>query len=104
MYKEGGVFSIKSSTTLKTVETKFKVIFSNQPSNFNWLHTNVHILILRTLFSIFFKQSTDDFQLGEEFDETTPDGREVTTVGTMEVLISLHTFDFHGGLNIPVYI
>merc|ERR1712110_900318 len=44
--EDGGVFSIKTSTTLKTAETKFK--------------------------------------LGEEFDETTPDGREVTTVASME--------------------
>merc|ERR1711887_192313 len=44
--EDGGVWTIKTSTTLKTMELKFK--------------------------------------LGEEFDETTPDGREVTAVVTFE--------------------
>merc|ERR1711872_1074920 len=44
--EDGGVFSIKQSTTLKTIETKFK--------------------------------------LGEEFEETTPDGRDVTTLAALE--------------------
>merc|ERR1712066_979836 len=44
--EEGGVWTIKTSTTLKTMELKFK--------------------------------------LGEEFDETTPDGREVTAKVTLE--------------------
>merc|ERR1712088_162938 len=44
--EEGGVWTIKTSTTLKTMELKFK--------------------------------------LGEEFDETTPDGREVTAVVNLE--------------------
>merc|ERR1712096_525391 len=44
--EEGGVWTIKTSTTLKTMELKFK--------------------------------------LGEEFDETTPDGREVDATVTFE--------------------
>merc|ERR1711863_29798 len=44
--EEGGVWTIKTSTTLKTMELKFK--------------------------------------LGEEFDETTPDGREVTAIVNLE--------------------
>merc|ERR1712112_293958 len=44
--EEGGVWSIKTSTTLKSMELKFK--------------------------------------LGEEFDEKTPDGREVTSIVTQE--------------------
>merc|ERR1711936_121374 len=44
--EEGGVWTFKTSTTLKTMELKFK--------------------------------------LGEPFDETTPDGREVTAVCTLE--------------------
>ena len=44
--EDGGVWTIKTSTTLKTMELKFK--------------------------------------LGEPFDETTPDGREVTAVCTLE--------------------
>jgi len=44
--EDGGVYTIKSSTTLKTVELKFK--------------------------------------LGEKFDETTPDGREVTAIANLE--------------------
>merc|ERR1712014_515316 len=44
--EEGGVWNIKTSTTLKTMELKFK--------------------------------------LGEPFDETTPDGREVTAVCSLE--------------------
>merc|ERR1712203_183817 len=44
--EEGGVWTIKTSTTLKTMELKFK--------------------------------------LGEPFDETTPDGREVTATVTFE--------------------
>merc|ERR1711915_169720 len=44
--EEGGVWNIKQSTTLKTMELKFK--------------------------------------LGEEFDETTPDGRDVTAVVNLE--------------------
>merc|ERR1712224_329314 len=44
--EEGGVWTIKTSTTLKTMELKFK--------------------------------------LGEPFDETTPDGREVTAVCSLE--------------------
>merc|ERR1711881_831686 len=44
--EEGGVWSIKSSTTLKTIELKFK--------------------------------------LNEEFDESTPDGRDVTSKCTFE--------------------
>jgi len=44
--EDGGVWNIKTSTTLKTMELKFK--------------------------------------LGEEFDETTPDGRDVTAVVTFE--------------------
>merc|ERR1712203_462559 len=44
--EEGGEWTIKSSTTLKTVELKFK--------------------------------------LGEKFEETTPDGREVESVSTFE--------------------
>merc|ERR1711942_7508 len=44
--EEGGVWTIKTSTTLKTMELKFK--------------------------------------LGEPFDETTPDGREVTATVTLE--------------------
>merc|ERR1712096_220772 len=44
--EDGGVWTIKTSTILKTMELKFK--------------------------------------LGEEFDETTPDGREVTAVVTFE--------------------
>merc|ERR1712055_1112758 len=44
--EEGGVWTIKTSTTLKTMELKFK--------------------------------------LGEPFDETTPDGREVTATVTVE--------------------
>ena len=35
-HQEGGVFSIKTSTTLKTAETKFKVTFSNQLNTF-WI-------------------------------------------------------------------
>ena len=46
VFEEGGVWNIKTSTTLKTMELKFK--------------------------------------LGEEFDETTPDGREVTALVTMD--------------------
>ena len=33
-YQEGGVISIKTSTTLKTAETKFKVTFPNQQNAF----------------------------------------------------------------------
>merc|ERR1711972_244059 len=44
--EDGGVWTIKTSTTLKTMELKFK--------------------------------------LGEQFDETTPDGREVTAVVNLE--------------------
>merc|ERR1711942_140807 len=44
--EEGGVWTIKTSTTLKTMELKFKI--------------------------------------GEEFDENTPDGREVTAKVTLE--------------------
>merc|ERR1712215_360848 len=44
--EDGGVITIKSSTTLKTVELKFK--------------------------------------LGEEFEETTPDGRDVTALANLE--------------------
>merc|ERR1712105_276176 len=44
--EEGGVWSIKTSTTLKSMELKFK--------------------------------------LGEEFEEKTPDGREVTAIVTLE--------------------
>merc|ERR1711915_827414 len=44
--EEGGTWTIKTSTTLKTMELKFK--------------------------------------LGEQFDETTPDGREVTAVVNLE--------------------
>merc|ERR1712021_166378 len=44
--EDGGVWTIKTSTTLKTMELKFK--------------------------------------LGEEFDETTPDGREVTALVNLE--------------------
>merc|ERR1712215_456648 len=44
--EDGGVWTIKTSTTLKTMELKFK--------------------------------------LGEEFEETTPDGREVTAVVNLE--------------------
>merc|ERR1711875_131218 len=44
--EEGGVWTIKTSTTLKTMEFKFKI--------------------------------------GEEFDESTPDGREVTAKVTLE--------------------
>merc|ERR1712099_99196 len=44
--EDGGVWTIKTSTTLKTMELKFK--------------------------------------LGEPFDETTPDGREVTAVCSLE--------------------
>merc|ERR1712050_92358 len=44
--EDGGVWTIKTSTTLKTMELKFK--------------------------------------LGEEFDETTPDGREVSAVVNLE--------------------
>merc|ERR1711874_419191 len=44
--EEGGVWTIKTSTTLKSMELKFKV--------------------------------------GEEFDENTPDGREVTAIVTLE--------------------
>merc|ERR1711971_862223 len=44
--EEGGTWTIKTSTTLKTMELKFK--------------------------------------LGEEFDETTPDGRQVTATVTCE--------------------
>merc|ERR1712142_848570 len=44
--EDGGVWTIKTSTTLKTMELKFKI--------------------------------------GEEFDETTPDGREVTATVTFE--------------------
>merc|ERR1712002_1010372 len=44
--EEGGIWNIKTSTTLKTMELKFK--------------------------------------LGEEFDETTPDGREVTALINIE--------------------
>merc|ERR1711935_1019426 len=44
--EEGGAWTIKTSTTLKTMELKFK--------------------------------------LGEEFDETTPDGREVTALVNLE--------------------
>merc|ERR1711881_217567 len=44
--EDGGVWTIKTSTTLKTMELKFK--------------------------------------LGEEFDETTPDGRDVTAVVNLE--------------------
>merc|ERR1712227_1142589 len=46
IFEDGGVWNIKTSTTLKTMELKFK--------------------------------------LGEPFDETTPDGREVTAVCTLE--------------------
>jgi len=46
IYEEDGGWMIKTSTTLKTMELKFK--------------------------------------LGEPFDETTPDGREVTAVCTLE--------------------
>merc|ERR1712114_160917 len=44
--EEGGVWSILTSTTLKSMELKFKI--------------------------------------GEEFDETTPDGRDVTAIVTLE--------------------
>merc|ERR1712226_515208 len=46
IFEDGGVWNIKTSTTLKTMELKFK--------------------------------------LGEPFDETTPDGREVTAVCSLE--------------------
>merc|ERR1712027_53115 len=46
IFEEGGVWNIKTSTTLKTMELKFK--------------------------------------LGEPFDETTPDGRDVTATVTFE--------------------
>ena len=36
LHQEGGMFSIKTSTTLKTAETKFKVTFSNQLNTF-WI-------------------------------------------------------------------
>merc|ERR1739844_4987 len=52
--EDGGVWTIKTSTTLKTMELKFK--------------------------------------LGEPFDETTPDGREVTATVTFEggKIVSVH--------------
>jgi len=46
IFEDGGVWNIKTSTTLKTMELKFK--------------------------------------LGEPFDETTPDGRDVTAICTLE--------------------
>ena len=60
--EEGGVWTIKTSTTLKTMQLQFKVTI--------WWHSeNTKFLIE---------------QLGEPFDETTPDGREVTAVCTLE--------------------
>ena len=55
------VFTIKSSTSLKTVEIKFKVRRG-----------------MRNSFNAF-------LQLGEKFDESTPDGREVTALVNLEV-------------------
>ena len=53
-----GVWSIKSSTTLKSMELKFKV---------NIVFKNI-------------LQSFLLFKIGEEFEETTPDGRDVRAV------------------------
>ena len=55
------MFTIKSSTSLKTVEIKFKVRRG-----------------MRNSFNSF-------LQLGEKFDESTPDGREVTALVNLEV-------------------
>ena len=53
-----GVWSIKSSTTLKSMELKFKV--------------NIVLKIVLQSFLL--------FKIGEEFEETTPDGRDVRAV------------------------
>ena len=53
-----GVWSIKSSTTLKSMELKFKV--------------NILLKIVLKSFLL--------FKIGEEFEETTPDGRDVRAV------------------------
>ena len=55
------MFTIKSSTSLKTVEIKFKVR-REMKNSFNGFP-----------------------QLGEKFDESTPDGREVTALVNLEV-------------------
>ena len=61
--ESGGEWSIKSSTTLKTVELKFKVTNAE-----NIICSNYH----------------NYSQLGEKFDETTPDGRQVSSLATFD--------------------
>jgi hypothetical protein len=56
-----GTWTITTSTTLKTMQLKFKV---------------EHLLLLTC--------HNDLMQLNEEFDEVTPDGREVTALVTFE--------------------
>ena len=61
--ENGGVWTIKTSTTLKSMELKFKVSCS---------------------FTSTFKFIILPFQLGEEFEETTADGRQVSAVVSFE--------------------
>ena len=63
---------IKTSTTLKTMELKFKVSMIQIK---NEISIKARLLVTN---SSYFEQ------LGEPFDETTPDGREVTAVCTLE--------------------
>ena len=81
--EEGGVWTIKTSTTLKTMQLQFKVMI--------WQHSkNTNFLIE---------------QLGEPFDETTPDGREVTAVCTLEggKIISVQKAKKDGDKSTKVY-
>ena len=60
--EQGGTWNLKTSTTLKTMELKFKVQCQESMLNILFL-TN---------------------QLGEEFDETTPDGRQTKALVTFD--------------------
>ena len=72
IYEEDGGWMIKTSTTLKTMELKFKVSMIQIKSE---ISIKAKLLVTN---SSYFEQ------LGEPFDETTPDGREVTAVCTLE--------------------
>ena len=58
----GGIWNLKTSTSLKTMELKFKV---------RWLENKIVFIFLF-------------LQVGEEFDESTPDGRETKAIVTFE--------------------
>ena len=66
--ESGGEWSIKSSTTLKTVELKFKVTNAENITFLFCLGLKYHLYL----------------QLGEKFDETTPDGRQVSSLATFD--------------------